>query len=85
MLPSLSTTLPWHGRVRELLAMHTAQEGSSMWWWAGAGGVVWGVLLVALMALRHVDPREHLLVRRLVKSSSASTGSDGAKAGVEYE
>ena len=37
ILPSLSTTPPWHGRVRELLVMHTVQEDSSMWWWAVAG------------------------------------------------
>ena len=56
-----------------------------MWWWAVAGGVVWGVLFVAVMALRDVDPRKRWLMRRLLKSSSASTGSDGAKDDVECQ
>merc|ERR1712224_1126776 len=30
-----SATSPWHGRVRELLAMHTVQEGSTTLPWHG--------------------------------------------------
>ena len=47
MLPSPSTAPPWHGRVRELLTMHTVQEGISVWWWAVAG-LAAGIFVVVL-------------------------------------
>ena len=53
-----STTLPWHGRVRELLAMHTVQEARSMWWWAVASGVVFAVGVMA-RGSQHTNKHSH--------------------------
>ena len=49
MTPWSPTTPLSNGRVRELLAMSTVQEGSSVWLWAMAGCVVWAATFVVVL------------------------------------
>ena len=72
IFPSFSTAPSWHGRVRELLTIYTAQEVGSMWWWAMACCVVLAATFLVALQPPPLAPFIELATRRPDADSSQS-------------